>query len=398
MTRVAPSRHVAAKLVLSLCAFVVITSEWTTMGLVADIAETFDRTPAQTGRFITAYALGVIVGTPLLVALGASLPRRELTAALLAWMAAGNLATSFASTHERLCALRFLTAMPAGAILGTCSLMAASLVPPAERGRAVARVFLGLALANLIGSPMTTTIGQQHGWASAYQVVAGLAAVAAVLVLMRVPHTSRHPGANLRSELGALANPRVLRLLAAGMVSTAGVFATYGYIALLVTEVADQPSSLVAWLILVYGIGGLIGNQLAGRLALWDQHRALVIGQALLAVTLVWISLFSPQIVLLAVGGIVLGSITPIVILMLQLNLMRAADGAPLLGAALNNSSLNVANAVGALLGSLIIDTSGSARSAPLAGAVLALIGLAIIVSRLPTRTTLVITTQPERT
>ncbi len=375
------ARHfVLAVLALAMGGFAIGTTEFVTMGLLPQIAEGVDVSIPTAGHVISAYAVGVVVGAPVLAFLGARLPRRGLLVALMIAYAVGNAASAVASSYGLLGLARVATGFPHGAYFGVASLVAASMAPPARKGRAVAMVMLGLSVANVVGVPAATWLGQNLGWRSAFWAVTGLSLLTALLVRAFVPVCPGDGDATGRRELQAFREPQVWLTLLAGAVGFGGMFAVYSYIAPTVTEVGGLSEGAVPVFLLAFGVGMVAGTWLAGELADWSVFKSLI-GSALgMAVVLLLFSAVAPWgWVLLPVGFLItlLGSV---LVVNLQLRLMDVAGDAQTIGAASNHASLNIANAAGAWLGGLVIAAGFGYRSTGLVGAALALGGFAVLV------------------
>ena len=373
-----PPHVVLAIVALALGGFAIGTTEFVTMGLLPEIAQGIGESIPRTGHVISAYAAGVVVGAPVIVSLAARLPRRELAVGLVLALGLGNAVTALAHGYWPVMAARFLAGLPHGAYFGVASLIAASLVAPERKGRAVSGVMLGLSVATVVGVPASTWLGQGLGWRSAYWAVVVIAALTATLLLLVVPHSPGNRDATILAELAALKRPQVLFAVTAGMVGFGGIFAMYSYVAPLVTREAGLGRSVIPWFLLAFGIGSVIGSWLAGRLADWDVERSVLVGFAcaVAVLVLVWLLAGSPValwFLVLLVG--VLGSVLAI---NLQLRLMHVAGDAQMLGAALNHSALNVANGLGAWLGAVVIEAGHGYRAPSLVGAGLAVAGLAV--------------------
>jgi DHA1 family inner membrane transport protein len=288
----------------------------------------------------------------------------------------GNGLSALAPGYRTLLVARFLAGLPHGAYFGVASLVAASLVAPHLRGRAVSSVMLGLATALLAGVPAATWLGQTLGWRSAYWTVVVLAAATMAAVLAVVPSSPGHPGASVRGELGALRRPQVLLTLLVGIVGFGGVFAFYSYIAPLVTDVAGLARGTVPWVLLAYGAGGIVGTALGGRLADRALFRSLVGTLVTLGVLLAAVALTAPWPPALFVGAFLVSAVASALAICLQLRLMETAGEAQMLGAALNHSALNLANALGAWVGGLVIAAGSGFRAPSAVGAGLAVAGL----------------------
>ena len=383
----ARTKHVGLAITaLALGGFAIGTTEFVTMGLLPEIAQGIDSSIPRTGHIISAYALGVVVGAPVIVALGARLPRRGLAVALVLALGLGSALTALADGYTHVMLARFVAGLPHGAYFGVASLIAASLVEENRRGRAVSGVMLGLSVATVAGVPASTWLGQDLGWRSAYWAVLGITLVTALGLLVFVPATAGNPGATIRGELQALTKPQVLFALGAGMIGFGGIFAMYSYVAPLVTDVSDAPRSAIPYFLLAFGIGSVIGSWLAGRMADWNNERSVVLGFVAAVLTLVVIVAVAAIPVLLWVAVLLLGLLGSVLAINLQIRLMHVAGDAQMLGAALNHSALNVANGLGAWLGSVVISAGHGYRSPSLVGAGLAVLGLLVFLAGLARR------------
>ncbi|MGY1832297.1 MFS transporter [Geodermatophilus sp. SYSU D01180] len=372
----ATPRVAVALVALALGGFAIGTTEFVTMGLLPDIADGVGVDIPTAGHVISAYALGVVVGAPVIAALGARLPRRALLVGLMAAFLAGNALSALAPGSASLLLARFVSGLPHGAYFGVASLVAASLVPPSLRGRAVSTVMLGLAVANVAGVPAATWLGQTLGWRSAYWAVVVLAALTVAAVLAVVPSTPGSREASVRAELGALRRPQVLLTLAVATVGFGGMFAVYSYVAPLTTEVTGLSRGVVPWVLLAFGIGGVVGTALGGRLADIALFRSLVATLVALAALLALVGPAAGTGPTLLAAIFLLAVAASTLVVCLQLRLMEVAGEAQMLGAALNHSALNAANALGAWLGGVVI-AAGYGYTAPsLVGVGLAVLGL----------------------
>jgi MFS transporter, DHA1 family, inner membrane transport protein len=378
VTRTRTSHVGLAIFALALGGFAIGTTEFVTMGLLPDIATGIDESIATTGHIISAYAFGVVVGAPVIVSLAARLPRRELAVGLVLALGLGNAITALSHGYWEVMAARFLSGLPHGAYFGVASLVAASLVAPERRGRAVSGVMLGLTVATVAGVPASTWLGQHLGWRSAYWAVLGLAVLTAVLVLLVVPHQAGNPGATVRAELTALRRPQVLFAAAAGMVGFGGLFTMYTFISPIVTDVTGLSAGAVPGFLFAFGVGSVSGTWLAGRMADWNVERSVLIGFATMIVTLVAFFLTAGFVVPAVALVFVVGGLGSVLAINLQVRLMHAAGDAQMLGAALNHSALNIANGLGAWFGSIVIAAGYGYRAPSLVGAALAIGGLVI--------------------
>lgn len=375
-----PAAHFRlAVFALAVGGFAIGTTEFVTMGLLPQIAEGVGVSIPAAGNVIAAYALGVVVGAPLIAVFGAKLPRRALLAWLMVAYAGFNALSAAASSYGVLFLARFLDGLPHGAYFGVASLVAASLAAPERRGRAVASVMLGLSVANVIGVPAATWLGQQVGWRAAYLAASGLALLTVVLVLAFVPSCPGDPEATGRRELQFFRNGQAMLTLLAGAVGFGGMFAVYSYIAPTVTDVGGLSESAVPVFTAVFGIGMVAGTWLAGRLADWSVFRTLIgsgIGSGVVML-LVWA--LAPYGWWLMVPIFLVTAVGSVLVVNLQLRLMSVSGEAQTLGAAMNHASLNLANALGAWLGGVVIAAGYGYRSPALVGAALSVLGVLVL-------------------
>jgi DHA1 family inner membrane transport protein len=364
---------------LALGGFGIGTNEFVAMGLLPDIAASLHISEPTAGHVISAYALGVVIGAPLIAALTARVGRKTLLLSLIAVFTLGNVATVFAPTYESLLVARFAAGVPHGAFFGIAALVAARLLGPGNRAKAVAQVMTGLTVATVIGVPIASWLGQALGWRSAFAlvVVIGLLTLAAIAAWL--PAVGATHATSPLTELGALKRPQVWLALGVGMVGFGGMFAVYTYVATTLTDVAGLSRALVPVALMVFGAGMVVGNVVGGRMADRSVIRSLYIVMSALGVLLAVfvIAAHNPVSALLLLFGI--GAAGAAIGPALQTRLMDVAADAQTLAAALNHSALNIANAAGAWIGGLVI-AAGLGYTAPAAaGAVLAATGLVIL-------------------
>jgi MFS transporter, DHA1 family, inner membrane transport protein len=368
-----------AILALAMGGFAIGTTEFMVMGLLPQIADGVAVDIPTAGHLISAYALGVVVGAPVLAVAGARLPRRALLVALMSAYAVANALSALAGSYGLLLLARFVDGVPHGAFFGVASLVAADLARPGRQGRAVAMVMIGLSVANVVGVPGATWLGQHVGWRSAFWVAASLAVLTMALVLAFVPACPGNAEATGRRELRLFAEPQAWLTLLAGAIGFGGMFALYSYIANVVTVVGGLPDGAVPVFLLAFGLGMVAGTWVAGALADWSVFRSLLGSSLAMAVLLLvyavlagagWWALFPAFLVAVA---------SSVLVVNLQLRLMSVAGDAQTLGAAMNHSSLNIGNALGAWIGGLVIAAGWGYRAPALVGVGLALAGLAVL-------------------
>lgn len=362
---------------LAIGGFAIGTSEFVVMGLMPEIATAFGVSEPQVGHVISAYALGVVVGAPLLAILGARLPRRTLLLALMAFYAVGNLASALSPSYHAMLVFRFIAGLPHGAYFGVAALVAASISPPQQRGTAVGRPLLGLAVALLIGNPLATWLGQAAGWRYAFALVSVIAVLTVALVARFLPLDRKQHSHDVLHELREFNRRPVWQALAIGAIGFAGMFCVFSYLAPTLVQVTGVPATWIPFGLVAFGIGGILGNLAGGWL--FDRF-----GFRSAAYVLVWsVALLlvfpsaaqSPWTMFPAVVAVgTMGALANI----LQAHLMDVAGGAQTLAAASNHSAFNAANALGPWLGGMAVTAGYGWTSTGYVGAATALIGLLV--------------------
>jgi DHA1 family inner membrane transport protein len=379
MTVSSTRQHALAVGALILGGIAIGVTEFVTMGLLPEVASDFAVTIPQAGHAISLYAAGVVIGAPVLAALGARLPRKGLLMALAVVIIAGNTLTAVAPTFDVLLVSRFLSGMPHGAFFGVASLVAVDLAEPGRAGRAVGRVMLGIPIANLGGVPLATWMGQHLGWRSAYWSVVVVALITLVLVAWFVPRTPRDVEGTVLRELREFARVQVLLTLLVGAIGFCGMFAMLSYIAPVVTDVTGLPSSAVPTFLLAFGLGGFVGTWVAGRAVDWSVLRSIVIGCVGMGITLTAFALTAQWAVPAWLGVFLTAGLGSFLVIGLQLRLMQVAGAAQTLGAAGNHAALNTANALGAWLGGVVIARGYGLLAPSWVGVVLCFLGAAVL-------------------
>ncbi|MEV4054659.1 MFS transporter [Amycolatopsis sp. NPDC049688] len=368
----------AALLALAISAFGIGTTEFVIMGLLPEVAAGFGVSIPSAGLLISGYALGVVVGAPLLTALASRVPRKTVLVALMGLFIAGNVLSALAPTYGLLMTGRVVAALSHGAFFGVGSVVAASLVAPAKQAGAIALMFTGLTVANVLGVPAGTALGQAFGWRSTFWVVSALGVAGAIGILALVPHQAPEPGAGLRGELAVFRRPQVWLALAMTALGFAGVFASFTYIAPMMTEVAGFSDGAVTWLLVLFGAGLFAGNLLGGKAADRNLMPSLYVILAALALVLVAFVFTAHARVPAAITIALFGAAGFATVPPLQARVLAKAEGAPALASAANIAAFNLGNAGGAWLGGQAID-AGLGYTAPnWIGAVLAAAGLAV--------------------
>lgn len=364
-------------LALAIGGFAIGTTEFAAMSLVPYFAPDLGIGATTAGHVISAYALGVVVGAPVIAVLAARMARRTLLVLLMLLFAVGNGLSALAPTYGFLVAFRFLAGLPHGAYFGVAALVAASLVPRERRSQAVSRVLAGLTVATMVGVPLANLIGQFIGWRWSFGFAALLALLTATLVRLYAPYGAPLKGASPLRELGALRRGQVWLTLATGAIGFGGMFAVYTYLASTLLEVTHAPPSMIPVMLTVFGFGMTIGNLACA----WAADRGVMRAAG---ATLVWSAaalalypfatgnVWTLALVVFLIGcGGGLGTI-------LQTRLMDVAEDAQTLAAALNHSAFNTANALGPWLAGLALSAGFGFPATGWVGAALALAGLVI--------------------
>jgi DHA1 family inner membrane transport protein len=369
-----------ALLALAIGTFGLGTTEFVPMGLLPQIAADFHVTIPTAGLLVTVYALGVMLGAPLMTALGTKMPRKRMLMLMMGLFVLGNLLSALAPSFGLMMVGRIVTSLAPGAFFGIGMVLAAQLVAPEKKASAIAITLTGLTVANVVGVPLGTYIGQAAGWRITFVLVAGLGVIGLLGIAKLVPELPRPEGVHLRHELAALRNPQVLLALAMTVLGFGGVFAAITYIAPMMTHVAGFSDSAVTWLLILFGIGMVIGNLLGGKLA----DRALmpmlytVLGG--LTVVLGIFTLTAHSKILAAITVLLVGAFGFATVPPLNKRVLDHAHRAPTLASAVNVGAFNLGNALAAWLGGLVIAAHFGYTSPNWVGALMAAsaVGLAV--------------------
>lgn len=378
---VARAHHVGLALfALALGGFAIGTTEFVTMGLLPQIADGVDISIPKAGHVVSAYALGVVVGAPLIATLAARAPRKAQLIWLMIAFALANIASALAASYGTLLITRFLSGLPHGAYFGIGSVVAASMVAPHRRTWAVSMMLAGLTVANVIGVPLFTVLGQRFGWEYPYVFVGVISLACVAAVLAWVPRQPADENASAANELKALTRPQVWLALGIGTVGFGGMFATFSYITPTMTNLAGFAESTVPLILVVYGVGMTIGATVAGRVSQFGLMRGILGSLVLIATLLAVFGFMAHHPVTAVIAVFLLGFLPTMLVPMLQTRLMDVAQEGQSLAAALNHSTLNMANALGAWLGSIVLDRGLGYEWPSRIGALLAVGGILITI------------------
>jgi len=378
-----------ALLALALGGFAIGCTEFVAMGLLPNIASDLLHTQyvasptganAQAGLLVSAYAAGVVVGAPTIAALAARFPRRTLLLWLLVAFTVFTVASAVLPSFGFVLAARFLAGLPHGAYFGVAALVAASLMGPGNRGKGIALVLGGLTVANVLGVPSITLLGQVAGWRVAYLAVAALFALTFVAVWFVVPRQPGDPAATIRRELSVFRRPQVWFALAIGAIGFGGFFAVYTYVAPIVTDVTGLAPGFVPIALILAGLGMTLGNFVGGHVADINLVRGLFVFFAVFGVALGGLALFAQNIVGLFGFLFLIGAAASALSPAIQTRLMDVAGDSQTLAAAVNHASLNLGNSLGAALGGVVVAAGLGYLAVTWVGLVLAALGVIIAV------------------
>lgn len=362
---------------LAVGAFGIGTNEFVIMGLLPNVAGDVGVSIPAAGGLISGYALGVVLGAPLLTVCASRLSRKAALLLFMSWFVVGNVLSALAPDYGLLFAARLFAGLPHGAFFGAGSLVAASLVDPSRRARAISRMVLGLTVANVVGVPIATLLGQQVGWRAAFWVVAGIGVACVALMAFAVPHQDARPaGGRLRAEFGAFANPQVWLSLAICVFGFAGVFASFTYVTPMMVDLAGFRPAAVTFLLALFGLGMTVGNLIGARLTDHNHGRTLYAGLVALGAVLLVFLVTSHSPVAAAITLFFLGVAGFTVATPLQVRVLEQAPHAPTLVSAALQSAFNTANSLGAYLGGVVIAAGFGYASPNWVGAGLAVVGL----------------------
>jgi DHA1 family inner membrane transport protein len=363
---------------LALGSFCIGTSEFASMGILQIFASSLGLSISRATNAITAYAFGVVIGAPLVTLVASRLNRRLLLLGLMALFIAGNLLSAAAANLGMFAAARLISGLPQGAYFGAGAVVASYVVGEGSSGKAFATVMSGLTVATIVGSPLATFLGQHLGWRETYVAVAVLAAFALAALWAWVPHSAALDGGPLGQELGALRKPVVWVTMLVAALGVASIFAVYTFIGPFVTEVASLDRSRIPLALALFGVGMTVGNVLGGRLA--DSHASagLILGFGFALVVLALLATFGSRewVLMPALFGV--GATMMTAIPTIQVRLTLFAPEAPTLMGAMNLASLNVANAIGAAAGGMVIAAGWGLLSPVWAGFALTAAGLIV--------------------
>ena len=366
-------------LALAIGAFGIGTTEFSPMGLLPVIAQGVDVSIPTAGMLVSAYAIGVMVGAPVMTLLFSRFGKRTALMALMAIFTIGNLMSALAPDYWTLLAARVVTSLNHGAFFGLGAVVAASVVPKDRQASAVATMFMGLTIANIGGVPAATWIGQQIGWRAAFAGTAVLGLIAIAALWFALPKGEAGQRVDVRRELGVLMRPQVVVWILITMMGFSGTFALYTYVAPLLEDMVGASGAFVTLALALIGIGFTIGNWAGGKLADWSPEGASIIiltamALIMLAMPVLLTTRLSAAITLLLWGAAAFAIVPPV-----QMRVMQAAAEAPGLASSINIGAFNLGNAIGAAVGGAVIALGYGYGMVPVAGGLLAVAALSLV-------------------
>jgi DHA1 family arabinose polymer transporter-like MFS transporter len=376
-----------ALIALAIGGFGIGMTEFVIMGILPDVASAMDISIPKAGHFISAYALGVVIGAPLLTAFGGKWPAHKTLLALMLWFTVFNSLSAFANSYELLIISRFLSGLPHGAFFGIGAVVAGKLAKPGKSAQAIATMFTGLTLANVLGVPLGTYLGHNFSWNVSFMLVGVVGIFAIASIKFWMPELPKSSSEGIRKDLKVLKRGELWMVILLTTIGTGGFFAWYSYIAPLVTEVAGHPEGMVSYVMILAGLGMVFGNLIGAKLAeRFSPIYAVMISMIFMVIALITNAYvaenqFAILVMTFLVAFIAFSLSTPI-----QMVMINSAKGSESLGSSMNQSAFNMGNASGAYLAGLPIAFGYDFTSASLVGSAMAgsgvLIALSIIFMR----------------
>jgi DHA1 family inner membrane transport protein len=367
-------------LALAIASFGIGTTEFVIMGLLPEVAHDLRVSIPSAGLLVTGYAMGVVVGAPIIAILTARIPRKPALMGMVGMFVLGNLLCAIAPNYGFLMFARVVTAFCHGAFFGIGSVVAADLVPPNQRARAIALMFAGLTLANVLGVPFGTALGQELGWRSTFWAVVVIGMVSAAAIASWLPVDIPMKAANFMQEVRVLRKTQVVLAMLISVLASASLFSVFTYITPILEDVTGLAAHWVTAVLLIFGVGLTAGNLLGGRLADWKLMPSLLVTFVALIVVLTAFVFASrhlvPAVITVFVWGVLAFALVPL----LQLRVVDKADDAPNLASTLNQGAFNLGNATGAWIGGIPILLGAGYDTIPWIGVGLAVVALALSV------------------
>ncbi len=368
--------------ILTLAAFAIGTAEFVIAGILTQVADGLAISEGQAGNLITAYALAIVIGGPILTLWLARFGKRKVLIGLMALFVVANLITTLTDNYHVLLLSRVLAGLTQGPFYGIGAVVATRLVAKEMEGQAVGQMFAGLTLANVLGVPGGAWIGNLYGWQAPFMVVAGLGVLTAIAIMLVIPRQGADVPQSLRAQIGAFRDRNLLASLLITVLGWVGFMTFYGYIAPVAEQVAGFERSSLTWLLVIVGLGLVIGNSFGGKSADANLRRALIGWPAAMIVALIVVGFVAPFKWPFVVAAFIFGIVSFANVPPMQMRVMKHGGAAPELAATANISAFNIANALGGLIGGAVVDSHFGAAAIPFAAAIIPVIGLLFIISQ----------------
>jgi len=370
-----------ALIALAIGGFGIGMTEFVIMGILPDVAGDLGVSIPKAGHFIAAYALGVVVGAPILTGLAGKWPSHKILMLLMIWFTIFNTLSAFANSYETLLIARFLSGLPHGAFFGIGAVVAAKLAKPGKSAQAISMMFTGLTLANVIGVPLGTYFGQHFSWNVSFLMVGFVGVLAVLSIIFWMPDLPKSSSNGLKKDLKVFKRLELWMVVLLTTIGTGGFFAWYSYIAPLITNVAGHPASMVSYAMIIAGFGMVVGNLLGGKLAeIFSPIYAVLISLVLMVIVLISNTFLADDKTAILILTFIISMVAFTLATPIQLAMIHTAKESEMLGSSMNQSAFNMGNAFGAFFAGIPIAMGFGFTSATLVGAVMAGFGVIIAI------------------
>ena len=354
-------------------------TEFVIMGILPEVAGALDISIPQAGHFISAYALGVVVGAPTLTAFGGRWPANKVLVTLMIWFTFANTLSAFAGNYYSLLFFRFLSGLPHGAFFGIGAVVASRLAEPGKEPQAIATMFAGLTIANVLGVPFGTYLGQHFSWNVAFYLVGLVGMMAVLSVAFWMPRLEKSSPQGIKKDLNVLKRLELWMVILLTTIGTGGLFAWYSYIAPIITDVAGHEDYVVRYGMVLAGLGMFFGNIIGAKIANWmTPIKAVITGLSAMVIVLLLNTLLADGKTAVLIMTFVIGVISFTIGTPVQITMIKSAKGSETIGSSMNQSAFNMGNASGAYLGGLPIAMGYGFTSSNIVGAAMAGTGILI--------------------
>ncbi|MGF1806449.1 MFS transporter [Aliivibrio sifiae] len=365
--------------ILTLAAFAIGTAEFVIAGILPQIATSLSITEGQAGYLISAYALAIVIGGPILTIYLARFNKKAVLIGLMALFIIGNILSALAPNYHLLLISRVISGLVQGPFYGIGAVVATNLVSEKMAGRAVGQMFAGLTLANVLGVPAGTWVSLQFGWHTTFFTVAAFGAIAMISILTSIKSTGHGEAKDIKTQLTAFKNPMLLISLAITALSWSGFMTLYGYLAPIAMHTTGYGETAVTWILVIVGLGLIIGNILGGRSSDKDLNKASMFWAVAMIISLVAVGLVVDNKILFIITAFIFGIASFANVPAMQLRVMNHGGEGQELAATANISAFNLANAFGGFLGGMVLDSQLGASMIPFAAIIIPIIGLLFI-------------------